>query len=135
MTTTRKTEFDQELQKILKSEKDRLMQVKKTLNLICEKLFFDLVATVEAAYNGEGDSGDIDELIFKSVDGKVMKYAIDTKVREELIDALFYFMPGGWEINEGSYGVLHLDVRNKSLKIAHEERVMETHHREYQHDL
>lgn len=133
--TTDEKEILKRIKELHQKEDARKEAAKKTLKIIGEKLFLDLVNTVEAHYNGEGDSGDIEELVFKDVDDKELDYEINDEIENELINALFYFLPGGWEINEGSYGVVYFDVRNKELKISHEERVMDTNHQEYKYPL
>lgn len=128
-------ELLQKLQSLPHEEKNKKETKKEALNLIAEELFLDMVNTVEAHYNGEGDSGDFEELIFKDINDKEIKHKINDKLKDELLNALFYFLPGGWEINEGSYGVIYFDVRHKELKIAHEERIMETNYQEYKYTL
>jgi hypothetical protein len=45
---------------------------------------------------------------------------------DEFEDTLFDLLPGGWEINEGSYGEVEIDVLKSKVKHEHNERVVET---------
>ena len=52
-------------------------------------------------------------------------------VKNEQLDAfteaIFYFLPGGWEIDAGSFGELVIDVKKGTIAHEHNERVTETH--------
>lgn len=41
---------------------------------------------------------------------------------EEYVCAI---LPGGWEINEGSYGQVEIDIATFKSKVVHNERVLE----------
>ncbi|NBT75131.1 hypothetical protein EBZ80_24230 [bacterium] len=42
-----------------------------------------------------------------------------------LRDACFDLLPGGWEINEGSFGTIVVDVRRRKVRMEHNERIVE----------
>ena len=45
---------------------------------------------------------------------------------KEIIDEILcQFLPGGWEINDGSYGTVQIDVKKKTVSIEHNERYTE----------
>jgi len=45
---------------------------------------------------------------------------------DALYELLFELLPGGWEINEGSYGDIEIDVLKSKVKLVHNERIVET---------
>lgn len=45
---------------------------------------------------------------------------------DEFYELLFELLPGGWEINEGSYGDIEIDVTKSRIKLVHNERIVET---------
>lgn len=45
---------------------------------------------------------------------------------EEFSDTLWNLLPGGWEINEGSFGEIEIDTLKGKIKQQHNERIMET---------
>ena len=64
------------------------------------------VRTVTARFNGCGDSGQFEDMTTEP-DGVELSDAL----RDELENFLFEQLPGGWEINEGSFGTFTVDVR------------------------
>lgn len=41
---------------------------------------------------------------------------------DTLIDNAFDLLPGGWEINDGSYGTITIDIATENISIEHNER-------------
>ena len=80
------------------------------------------VERISAEYNGSGDDGQINDPEFGSVEvsGGVEKAVLDLfyEVLEE------YY--GGWEINEGSYGLFTWDVGADRINLLHTMRMDET---------
>jgi hypothetical protein len=81
---------------------------------------------VTAAYDGCGDSGQIESPNFWGVE---IAHDLVTAV-----EALFYDyleeLYGGWELNEGSYGIFEWDLRADKISLAHTMRMDETEERE-----
>lgn len=44
---------------------------------------------------------------------------------DEFLDELFDLLPGGWEINDGSYGEIIVDVAEETVSVEHNERYTE----------
>lgn len=87
------------------------------------------VEKVIAHYDGEGDSGqfeDVRVVVTGSEDAvevtKVPGLADDDKIRDAAYDILEE-KHGGWEINEGSFGDVILYVETERLVIEHNYRV------------
>lgn len=54
------------------------------------------------------------------------KDALITKeAADEFTDDIFALLPGGWEINDGSYGDITVDVAEEKVVIEHNERYTE----------
>jgi hypothetical protein len=116
-----------------KETEDQSERYQKKLQIICDELFLNLVATVEAHYDGEGDSGDIYNLEFFDVDKKRSKYELPKLMHDTLLNACFHYLPSGFEINAGGFGVLTIDVRQKNIKIEHSGRVVDTYDETYKY--
>jgi hypothetical protein len=48
---------------------------------------------------------------------------ITEKAYERFRDAFFDLLPGGWEINDGSYGEITIDTATRKVRMVHNERV------------
>jgi hypothetical protein len=101
-------------------------KINAKLKIVCDELFAQMIAYVEAEYDGEGDSGDIHTLTFKDAHKNEISYDPPDVLRGVLYDACFEYLPAGFEIDYGGYGTLHIDVRQKEIKLEHVERVIET---------
>ena len=74
------------------------------------------VAVVEAHYNGGGDNGCVEEIIYKDAnDNEMTVHAIATE--NAISDVVCNFLPDGWEINEGSSGTVILNVAERKLDL------------------
>ncbi len=51
---------------------------------------------------------------------------ITAQMLDAFYETLFELLPGGWEINEGSYGDIEIDVAKSKVKLVHNERIVET---------
>jgi len=110
-----------------------------------------------AEYDGSGDSGDFDyiTLMPKHPDsgardinvvneehqksfGAFKHETLDnarTKTQKETLTrqldafekALWQILPSGWEINEGSFGELQIDIANKTIHLVVNERISDVH--------
>jgi hypothetical protein len=71
-------------------------------------------------YNGGGDSGEIDG------DLETPDYNETFPITQDLEDFIYRLLPGGWEINEGSRGTVHLDFKNNTINFDHTEYTEES---------
>ena len=142
-------------------EKIRQDQIKKAEAVKANsKLLFDTlqetrVATIEVTFNGCGDSGQIENVIYEDHRGKevsepklVVKGSFTGKHHEwddhkktfvevgggegkvrDIVEQVCYdkleASHGGWEINEGSYGTFVFDVLNRKVNLEFNERIEE----------
>jgi hypothetical protein len=69
------------------------------------------ITTVTARFDGYSDSGQIDEMTAEP------PTAVLGELEGELEEVLLEMLPDGWEINEGSYGEFHVDVRAGQIEL------------------
>ena len=126
------TDLDESLLKIMadfeQAEEQRQEHAKTTISSkLRPALQVHHVARLEAVYSGCGDSGAIDELRFQDdVNQAINQAAIAADLQTSLEEALYAFLPAGFEINEGGQGVLRLDVNSGQLTLEHQENYTET---------
>lgn len=68
------------------------------------------VSRLTAHFDGYGDSGQ-----FEDIDVLPEGIEIDHDLREQIEDFLVDLLPGGWEINDGSFGSFTIDVESGEL--------------------
>jgi len=95
------------------------------------------VGNTNLTYYGESagsDGGEWNSLSVACPRLTGVKDAIITdKMVNDFEDALFALIPGGWEINDGSFGEIEITVATGAIDVTHNERYTEvnTSHREY----
>ena len=130
-------------------------QVKHNAKLLFDTLEETRVASIEVTFDGCGDSGQIDEVVYEDHRGKevseptlVVKGSFTGKHHEwddkkkafvevggsegkvrDIIEQVCYdkleASHGGWEINGGSYGTFHFDILNRKVNLEFNERIEE----------
>jgi len=130
-------------------------QVKANSKLLFDTLEETRVASIEVTFNGCGDSGQIESVIYEDHRGKevsepklVVKGSYTGKHHEwddqkktfvevgggegkvrDIVEQVCYdkleASHGGWEINEGSYGTFVFDVLNRKVNLEYNERIEE----------
>jgi uncharacterized protein DUF6878 len=97
-----------------------------TRDALAKKLQELGVQKVTAAYDGSGDSGQVEEPEFGSI--KVPQPTVSA------VQDLFYDLLedeyGGWEINEGSYGQFEWNVSDDRINLQHNIRSEEYEERD-----
>lgn len=120
------------------------------------------VTKIEAEYDGSGDSGDFNGILFRfddpavHTDSELLNHSslrnsgsqntmymdqfkrahctaapdkpapiVTIAHMEQLQEAMWQLLPGGWEINEGSFGAIVIDVLRRNIKREHNERIVE----------
>jgi hypothetical protein len=97
------------------------------------------IANLEIAYDGEGDGGQIGEITATDGDGKpvplkgsVLLNLDGTRRKYCLTEALDAFTwevlslyHDGFEINDGGFGTLSIDVAERSFTLEHSDRVID----------
>jgi len=130
-------------------------QVKHNANLLFDTLQESRVASIEVTFDGCGDSGQIESVIYEDHRGKevsepklVVKGSFTGKHHEwddkkktfvevggsegkvrEIVEQVCYdklqASHGGWELNEGSYGTFYFDVSTRKVRLEYNERIEE----------
>jgi hypothetical protein len=81
------------------------------------------VTAITAHFDGFGDSGQIDQMTVEPD-----SVTLDPGLSDALDDFLVEQLPGGWEINEGSFGDFQVDVANGQVTAEAFSRVAEEAH-------
>ena len=93
------------------------------------------VVKIVAEYSGYGDSGAIDGIAYLDSDDKSVKLTGDAACVTGLEDALYEYLPAGFEINEGGQGTLTVFVKEGKVVLAHGQNVTEVNESEEEFDL
>lgn len=138
-------------------EKDYLKEYEEKRNKEAEKAKADLkeigkllrplkITRIEATYDGYGDSGSFEGVTFltkkKEYQGvlpaktfKSAYYSHEVDLKEKLEEIFCLFLPDGWEINDGSNGLVIVDLIMNTIKVEHNQRYMETNYSEEEFKL
>jgi len=135
---------------------------RESLKEVCVTLFNAGITSVEVHYDGYGDSGQIEDvLLFKGdkqlKEEEVASLGLPTSTIQEynynakndenryvtkectlvtkIEDCAYDFLPGGWEINEGSFGDLKINTETAKATLEHNYRIQETEYSEEEFDL
>ena len=89
------------------------------------------IARISITYDGYGDSGCFDNQQYldsqeHDLDGQAMNDAVE--------DYVCAILPGGWEIDAGSYGEVEIDLTTGKSKVLHTQRVVEEITEEFEVD-
>ncbi len=89
------------------------------------------IVRISITYDGCGDSGCFDDQQYfdsqgHDLDGQAMNDAVE--------DYVCAILPGGWEIDAGSYGEVEIDLTTGKSKVLHTQRVVEEITEEFEVD-
>ncbi len=80
------------------------------------------IAYVEVSYDGVGDSGSVDALKLFDKSEQPLDVKLPADLDQEL-DAIAFALLGwwkpGWELNEGSYGLIRFHIRDLVAELDH----------------
>jgi len=135
---------------------------RESLKEVCTTLFNSGITLVEVHYDGYGDSGQIEYVLlfkgdkkledeevaslglptstvqtynYKSTGDKDRYITKECTLVEKIEDCAYDFLPGGWEINEGSFGDLKINTETAKATLEHNHRIEETEYSEEEFDL
>ena len=141
---------------------EKKLKSKESLKEVCAILFNAGITLVEVHYDGYGDSGSIEDVLLFKGDKKlkdeevailglptstVQEYNWKSKsdddkyitkectLVDKVQDCAYDFLPGGWEINEGSFGDLKINTETAKATLEHNYRIQETEYSEEEFDL
>lgn len=119
------SDFTTYMQEFYRRQEQRRQARCNTLkNEILPELAEAGVDRVVAEYSGYGDSGAIDGVAYLSAGGQPVEGAA-ALVSDRMEDALYEFLPAGFEINEGGQGTLTLYVKDAKVVLEHGQNVTE----------
>lgn len=78
------------------------------------------VASVEIEYDGSGDEGFVETIAAKNAQGAVIR--LDDKTWSDIDVYICDALPDGWEIDEGSFGTVVIDVSAEKWHFEHNDR-------------
>jgi hypothetical protein len=141
--------------KIKADQLKKAEQVKHNAKLLFDTLQETRVVSIEVTFDGCGDSGQIESVVYEDHRGKevsepklLVKGSFTGKHHEwddekktfvevgggegkvrDIVEQVCYdkleASHGGWELNEGSYGTFNFDVLNRKVELAYNERIEE----------
>ena len=145
-----------------KERDERKRKSKESLKDVCAILFNAGITLVEVNYDGYGDSGSIEYVLFfkgdkqlkdeevaslglptstvqtynyKSTGDKDRYITKECTLVDKIEDCAYDFLPGGWEINEGSFGDLKINTETAKATLEHNYRIQETEYSEEEFDI
>ncbi len=88
------------------------------------------IAKVQVKFDGCCDSGQVESVAY--LDGDQNERQVqDDELQAAIEDCLYAFLPDGWEINEGSFGTVEIDVATMTAHVVFNRRVEEVYTEEY----
>ena len=153
MSKTKKIDMKDIMEQIRKSQEKKAEKSKVNAKALFDTLSDTRVVSIEVTFDGCGDSGQINDIIFTDYRGKELscpklvvkgshlghQHKWDEKKKEfvevgggegdvsAIVEEICYdrlgAYHGGWEINEGSYGTFNFDVLNRKIELEFNERV------------
>src|SRR5262245_7979380 len=90
-------------------------EAEEGLRVACTVLRRLGVKQVEAKYDGAGDEGWVQEIRYKPEPPPGLPEGLPARIEQFVYTQL----PGGWEINSGSHGVMTIDVATCKANLDH----------------
>jgi hypothetical protein len=82
------------------------------------------IAWVEVDYDGSCDEGNVEEIRYLDIDREELE--LEEPNLDDIVEEYVYsLLPGGWEIEEGGYGTVEIDVIEGKAHVTHSRRVIE----------
>jgi hypothetical protein len=100
-------------------EQQQADKKKQTKTEMYKALAATAITKIEVEYDGSGDSGEVNSIVLLTDDGEEVSNEI---IHDLVSDYIYAHLPGGWEINSGSYGTATIDVRKEKAHFDHNDR-------------
>ena len=110
------------------------METKLKRNLAVQVIKDHNIAKIQIEYNGGGDDGCIDEVMFEDINGDTVSVFMNKEVEAEwdnlLYDMVSHNVEWDWINNDGGYGTMTIDCTKTpwKAKIDHVQRITEDHY-------
>ena len=82
------------------------------------------IAAIEVTYDGCGDDGQIENIAYCDSENQALDRE-DKELDDAVEEYVFGLLPGGWEINDGSFGTVRIDARTQKAHIEHSSRFVD----------
>jgi len=105
----------------------RLADHSGSLRALLDELAQQAVSVIEVEYDGSGDSGQVERVIFTGPTGPVEVSEQTHIVVEEYAEALLERHQPGWENDEGSFGTVRINAVERSVTLEHSTRYTDHH--------
>jgi hypothetical protein len=111
---------------------ERQAQLSTLKDALLKELASAGVVTVTVEYNGEGDSGQLESIFIEDGNEHRLEILDQEPWREPRIQIENFVWEvlgachDGFEINDGGYGVLSIDVKARTIELDHNDRVIES---------
>lgn len=97
----------------------RRAEADQALRDLLAQLAARAITNIEIEYDGSGDSGDIESVIASIGSESVELSDEQSRVLEDYAYALLQDREPGWEINEGSFGRININVADRRINLEH----------------
>jgi Family of unknown function (DUF6878) len=114
-----------------KHRQDRLFEQRQALAALRERLVEQEITSIEAHYDGAGDSGMVESVTFLAGEQTIEVTDQDSLVVEGFVEALVQSHEPGWEDNEGSFGIVRIDLATRAVTLEHFSRYTTYEERSY----
>jgi len=101
-----------------REEAKRIAAAKESLRYLAGALRLIGVKKVTAPFDGYGDEGSLNEITYDPLPSAGFPDGLQQAIERAIYDLL----PGGWEINAGSFGTVTLDTATGEAEVDHEWR-------------
>lgn len=130
--------FAQYMENAERQRRNELDIALTTLRTLCDPLAKIGVTAVTWSYDGSGDSGDIENMSFTAATASLSEKDFQKLCKQltpeerkvldkaDLRNAAWPFLPGSFEINEGSFGEVILNTATRRVRVENYERRTET---------
>jgi hypothetical protein len=109
-------------------QEKRRAQLPILKNALLDVLSRQGIATVTVTYDGEGDSGQIQEIHALNAADKSIDLSHDLRDQvDEFTWGVLDSYHGGFENNDGGYGELTIDVAARTVLLDHNDRIVEAY--------
>lgn len=86
------------------------------------------IEKVVANFDGQGDSGEVYEYCFYDIDDNLIDYGLDQELEDyiySLVEECVNSYGGDWVNNDGGYGYVIINVKDKSIEADYNQRTVD----------
>lgn len=91
-------------------QRDRKAKAKESLYLLLDR--HPNITAIEVIFDGCGDSGQVEDIEYLGETNNAI--ARNQELDDAIEEYVYLILPGGWEINDGSFGTIQIDVKTRT---------------------